>query len=197
MGAKVQHKKWPMMIACALLTGSLTTYALLGSYPQLLKYQAEQAQLLLKQPEADEIPTARITVLQEALYKNKQDAQLWYQLGHAYLLNDEYENALIVFDYAIRLTDTLSADHYSSKATAIYYLNKQRMSSEIDELLTLALTIDENNQTALMMLANEQFMQARYTQAIKLWVKILDTNQVGIDRVGIIHRINQAKQFVK
>lgn len=193
----MQHKKWTIMIASVLITGSLTTYALLGSYPQLRVHQAEQARQLLKRPEANEIPTARIKVLQEALYKNKQDDQLWYQLGHAYLLNGEYENALTVFDYAIRLANTLSADHYSSKATAIYYLNKQKMSDEIDELLTLALDIDENNQTALMMLANEQFMQARYTQAITLWVKILDTNQAGIDRVGIIQRINQAKQFAK
>ena len=58
------------------------------------------------------------------------------------------------------------------------------MNAEIDSLIVEALTIDENNQTALMMLANEQFMQARYQQAITLWVKVLDSDQAGVNRIG-------------
>ncbi len=182
------------MIISVLVVGSLSSYAILGNYSQLIE---QQVPLLLKQPEANKISSARISALQKALYQDKQDAQLWYQLGHAYLLKGEYENALIVFDYAIRLTASLSADHFASKASAMYYINKQKMSNQIHEQISFALAIDENNHTALMMLANEQFMQARYGPAITLWVKILDAHQADIDRVNVIQRINQAKQFLK
>ncbi|MCP5078169.1 MAG: nitrite reductase [Psychromonas sp.] len=195
----MKRMKWPTVIGTLLITGSLATYAVIGNYPQLMKQKTEQAQLLLKQPvltDVTDIPKSRIELLQEKLYQDKQNAQLWYQLGHAYLLSAEYKNAVTVFDYSIRLTDSITSDHYASKAAAVYYSNKQQMGDEVKELISLALAIDENNQTALMMLANEQFMQARYPQAITLWVRILDSNQADLDRVAIIHRINQAKQFL-
>lgn len=192
------EKKWPVLIGTMLVTGSLATYAWLGHYPQVMAQKIAQTQQLKDQKRVpNEIRQTRISALQEELYKDKQNGQLWYQLGHAYLLNAEYENAVTVFDYAIRLTKTLNSDHYASKATALYYRNKQQMSDEINALISAALTLNANNQTALMMLANEQFMQARYKQAITLWVKVLDSNQTDTDRMGIIYRINQAKQFIK
>jgi len=194
----MENIKWPIFISTVLVTGSLATYAWLGNYNQLRAVNNEPITAINKTKESPKKTSVRrIEALQAALYKNKQDAELWYQLGHAYLLNDEYENAVIVFDYALRLTARLSSDHYASKAVALYYVNKQKMNEEIDTLVKKALEIDENNQTALMMSANELFMQAHYQQAITLWVKILDSNQSGINRVAIIHRINQAKQFLK
>ncbi|WP_022942168.1 TPR domain-containing protein [Psychromonas hadalis] len=189
--------KWPILLSSVLMVGSLSGYAWLGSYPKLLNQNKEQVAPFFESLSPQEIRSTRITALQEKLYQDKQNGQLWYQLGHAYLLNGEYKKAVTVFDYAIRLTDAISSDHYASKATALYYHNKQQMGNEINDLIASALAIDENNQTALMMLANEQFMQARYQQAINLWVKILDSDQAGLDRVGIIHRINQAKLFLR
>ena len=192
------YKKWPILISTLLITGSLGTYAWLGSYDQLIAEPSDLKTALTIAPQSPtELRTARIEALQEQLYQDKQNGLLWYQLGHAYLLDAQYENAVTVFDYAIRLTKPLTSDHYSSKAMALYHTNKQQMNTEIDTLVAQALIIDENNQTALMMLANEQFMQARYQQAITLWVKVLDSEQAGVNRVGIIHRINQAKQFLK
>lgn len=188
--------RWPILLSFVLIVGSLGTYAWLGSYPQLLAQKNNQIAPLLETLSPHERRTARITALQEKLYQDKQNGQLWYQLGHAYLLNGEYESALTVFDYAIRLTTPISSDHYASKAVALYYQSKQQMTDQVNDLIALALAIDENNQTVLMMLANDQFMQARYQKAINLWVKILDSDQAGLDRVGIIQRINQAKQFL-
>lgn len=194
----MKNAQWPILISTVLVTGSLATYAWLGNYNQLQAVKSgpitdiNQTQAPPKTSSA-----SRIEMLQAALYENKQSAGLWYQLGHAYLLNNEYESAVIVFDYALRLTSNISSDHYASKAMALYYVNKQKMNQEIDSLVEKALEIDGNNQTALMMSANEQFMQARYQQAITLWVKVLDSNQSGINREAIIQRINQARQFLK
>jgi cytochrome c-type biogenesis protein CcmH/NrfG len=197
MWNNMTNKKWPILISTLIVAGSLGTYAYMGSYKQVIAQQSSENAIAIQvQQSAQELRIARIDALQEQLYKDKQNGLLWYQLGHAYLLNAEYENAVTVFEYAIRLTQPLTSDHFSSKASALYYANKQQMNSEINTLITQALKIDENNQTALMMLANEQFMQRRYQQAITLWVKVLDSEQAGVNRESIIHRINQAKQFL-
>lgn len=194
----MKNIKWPIFISTVLVASSLATYVWLGNYHQLRAVNNEPILAINRiQKSSQTIREGRIEALQAELYKDKQNSELWYQLGHAYLLNDEYKNAAIVFDYAIRLTTSKSSDHYASKAMALYYVNKQKMNEEIKTLVEKALEIDPHNQTALMMSANEQFMQARYQQAITLWVKILDSNQSGINRVAIIHRINQAKQFLK
>jgi len=190
-------KRWMILIGGGLISGTLATYLWLGNYALLADQKTEQAKQSMTPKTASEISQTRIEALQEKLYQDKQNGQLWYQLGHAYLLNGEYENALTVFDYAIRLSKHLTSDHYASKAVALYHLNKQHITEEVDGLMNLALSMDKNNQTVLMMRANEQFMQARYQGAINLWVQILDSQQVDIDRVGIIQRINQAKQFMK
>jgi len=190
-------KRWMMLIGGVLISGTLATYLWLGNYALLADQKTEQSKQFMAPKTASEISQTRIEALQEKLYQDKQNGQLWYQLGHAYLLNGEYENALTVFDYAIRLSKHLTSDHYASKAVALYHLNKQHITEEVDGLMNLALSMDKNNQTVLMMRANEQFMQARYQGAIDLWVQILDSQQADIDRVGIIQRINQAKQFMK
>jgi len=190
-------KRWAITIGSVLICCSLASYAWLGNYALLKQQSTTQAQQLSKPSTANEVRQTRITALQEKLYQDKQNGQLWYQLGHAYLLNGEYENALTVFDYAIRLSKPLTSDHYAAKAVALYHLNKQQITAEVDALLTLALSMDANNQSVLMMRANAQFMRARYQNAIDLWVQILDSQQVDTDRVAIIRRINQAKQFIK
>lgn len=194
----MKRMKWPAVITTLLITGSLATYAVIGNYPQLITQQTEQAQLLLKQSNnsGTEVSTPRIIALQNKLHQDKHNAQLWYQLGHAYLLNAQYKHAVTVFDYSIRIVNVITSEHYSSKATALYYTHFQEMDDQINDLLSLALALDENNQTALMMLANEQFTQSRYPQAITLWVKVLEANHKNIDRAAIHQRIKQAEQFL-
>lgn len=187
---------WTPLISSALLVGSLGGYYLLSDYQHLATKQAVIAAAPFEQLSAAEISDKRILALQDKLYADKQNDKLWFQLGNAYMYNGEYDDALLVFDYSIRLTPEVTATHYSAKASALYYAQGQHLTAEVQSLIDQALALEPNNQTALMMLASNEFMNVRYQQAIDLWVQLLDSDQPGLDRAAIINSINQAKQLI-
>jgi len=188
---------WNPLIASVLIAGSLGGYYLLSDYQRVETRQAELSAAPFKELSVLEISDKRISALQDKLYDDKQNATLWFQLGNAYMYNGEYDNAALVFNYSIRLTANPTAIQYSAKASALYYASGQHLTADVQRLLDQTLTLDPNNQTALMMLAANEFMNVRYQQAIDLWVQLLDSEQEGLDRVSIINSINQAKQFIK
>lgn len=188
---------WTPFIASVLIVGSAGSYYLLSDYKHLETQKALSSAAPFAQLSASEVSDKRILSLQEKLYGDKQNAKLWFQLGNAYMYNGEYDNAVLVFGYSIRLTEAPIATYYAAKASALYYANGQHLTVEVQALLDQALLLEPNNQTALMMLASNEFMNVRYQQAIDLWVQLLDSDQEGLDRVAIINSINQAKQFIK
>jgi len=133
--------------------------------------------------------------LQSKLRVDRNNADLWFQLGLGYLEYSEFENANTCFGYVLRLTDDPSPTVYAAKATALYYLSSQRITEEVDHLLKIALSKDRLNGTALMLIANDHFISFRYEKAIMIWQKILDSERQGIDRIAIINLINRAKEF--
>ncbi|MDB1123753.1 nitrite reductase [Vibrio algarum] len=133
--------------------------------------------------------------IQDKLREDKNNADLWFQLGQGYFANGEFDNANTCFDYVIRLTDEPSSTVFAAKATAQYYISSQRMTDEVMELLDIALSKDRLNDTALMLIANDHFISFRYDQAIETWQKVLDSERQGIDRVTIINSINKTQQL--
>lgn len=134
-----------------------------------------------------------IVEIQDKLREDKNNADLWFQLGQGYFANGEFTNADTCFGYVLRLTDEPSSTIYAAKATALYYLSSQRMTKEVNELLDIALSKDQLNDTALMLIANDHFISFRYDDAIKTWQKVLDSERQGIDRVAIINSINRTQ----
>ncbi|MBW3694794.1 tetratricopeptide repeat protein [Vibrio sp. T187] len=134
--------------------------------------------------------------LQQSLREDPNQGDVWFQLGNVYLAKGEFQAALTSFDYSMRLAKSVSANQYAAKATALYYLQSQTISSNVETLLNDALILDPNNETALMLIASDHFISFRYQLAIDAWTKILDSNRQGIDRVSVIHSINRAKQML-
>ncbi|KOO12056.1 nitrite reductase, partial [Vibrio xuii] len=56
---------------------------------------------------------------------------------------------------------------------------------------------DSANLTSLSLIANDHFVSSRYQQAIDVWTQMLDSQHRDLDRVSIIHSLNQAKQLLK
>lgn len=134
--------------------------------------------------------------LQSKLEQDPNQAEIWFKLGSVYLEQGEFLAAVTSYDYAIRLENTPVARLFAAKATALYYANKQLMGEEVTSLLDRSLELDPNDRTALMLIASDHFISMRYQQAIDVWTQLLDSNQQGLDRVSIIHSINQAKQML-
>ncbi|WP_299132341.1 tetratricopeptide repeat protein [uncultured Vibrio sp.] len=135
--------------------------------------------------------------LQQSLKQDPNQSDLWFKLGGVYMQKGEFDAAFTCYDYAIRLDPQAPSGLYAAKATALYYLSSQAMSADVNKLLEQSMDLDPNDRTALMLIATDHFISMRYQQAIDAWTQILDSNQKGIDRVSIIHSINQAKQMIR
>lgn len=174
---------------------SLAVFAVLGT--GILWYLMKQD---LPQPDPSESQPVTFanyqSELQSKLEQDPNQAELWFKLGSVYLEQGEFAAAVTSYDYAIRLERTPVARLFAAKATALYYANKQSMGEEVNALLKRSLELDPNDRTALMLIASDHFISMRYEQAIEVWTQLLDSNQQGLDRVSIIHSINQAKQML-
>lgn len=147
----------------------------------------------------DELPLTHqqwMESLQSQLKQDPNQSELWFQLGHGYLDNQEFSSALTCFDYAIRLSDKPSANQLAAKATSLYYVRKQMMTQEVVTLLQQSLEMEPDNLTALTLIANDHFISFRYQKAINTWTQILDSNPSGLDRRAIIKSLNKAKQML-
>lgn len=141
-------------------------------------------------------PSDWMNSLQDKLKQDPNQGELWFQLGHGYMNKQEFLAALTCFDYAVRLSDNPSASQLAAKASALYYLEKQVVTEEVQALLNQALTLEPDNLTALALIAGDHFISLRYQQAIDTWTQMLDSNSTELDRVSIIHSLNQAKELL-
>lgn len=135
--------------------------------------------------------------IQDELRVDPNQEELWFQLGHGYLNQQEFQSALTCFDYAVRLSEEPTANQLSAKATALYYVHSQRMTPEVEQLLSLALSRDSTNLTALSLIASDHFISFRYAEAIDVWTQVLNSNDPNLDRESVIRSLNRAKQMVQ
>jgi formate-dependent nitrite reductase complex subunit NrfG len=150
------------------------------------------------QAEMSRMMTARdiMKEIQDQLREDPNNAELWFQLGQGYLLEGEFDGALICFDYAIQLTEPVSATQLAAKATTLYYIHQQSMTQEVSLLLEQALQVEPHNEAALSLIANDHFLSFRFQEAIDAWVLLLDSDDPNLDRVQIINSINKAKELL-
>lgn len=137
-----------------------------------------------------------IEEIQQKLTQDRNNAELWFQLGQGYFADGKFESASTCFDYAIRLAEDPSATVFAALATSEYYISSQRITDNIQKLIDIALSKDPLNDTALMLVANDHFLSFEYQKAIDIWQKILDSDRANIDRVTLINSINKTKEMI-
>ncbi|WP_010649505.1 tetratricopeptide repeat protein [Vibrio campbellii] len=184
--SKVKPAQWFGFCLLVLVVTSASFLLLRQTPPQ--RIQAEMSGMMTARDIMQEI--------QDQLSEDPNNADLWFQLGQGYLLEGELDGALICFDYAIQLTEPVSATQLAAKATTLYYIHQQSMTQEVSLLLEQALQIEPRNEAALSLIANDHFLSFRFQEAIDTWVLLLDSNDPNLDRVQIIHSINKAKELL-
>ncbi len=184
--SKLKPAQWFGFCLLVLVVTSASFLLLRQTPPQPI--QAEMSRMMTARDIMQEI--------QDQLSEDPNNAELWFQLGQGYLLEGELDGALICFDYAIQLTEPVSATQLAAKATTLYYIHQQSMTQEVSLLLEQALQIEPRNEAALSLIANDHFLSFRFQEAIDTWVLLLDSNDPNLDRVQIIHSINKAKELL-
>ncbi|EJD6539296.1 heme lyase NrfEFG subunit NrfF [Providencia rettgeri] len=130
--------------------------------------------------------------LQNDIRQSPENSELWATLGEYYLYQNSYDNALIAYYRALKYGDE-NAQIYSAIATVLYYQAGQHLTPDAHAVINKALALDNNEVTALMLVASDAFMNANYEQAIDIWQKLLDSNSSRINRSQLIEAIHMAK----
>lgn len=130
--------------------------------------------------------------LQNDIRQSPDNGELWAVLGEYYLYQNSYDNALIAYQRAIKYTGE-NAQLYSAIATVLYYQAGQHLTEEALAVINKALSLDNNEVTALMLVASDAFINANYEKAIEIWQTLLDSNNPRVNRAQLIEAIRMAK----
>jgi formate-dependent nitrite reductase complex subunit NrfG len=185
-----------MLNRSLLITGGVVTAITLGSWWWLKSPVPAAPDSSLVAPHAMEDAADPMLEIQGALRENPNDGLSWLELGKFYLFSGELESALTCFDYSRRLLPN-NADAWSGGATALYYINKQRITPDVEQALNTALSLDPDNESALTLLAADAFVNFEYAQAIEYWEQIIESDRLGVDRERLIGLIHQAEELMQ
>ncbi|AOF52676.1 nitrite reductase [Rodentibacter caecimuris] len=129
-----------------------------------------------------------ISKIQDKLRANPNNDEAWIQLGEAYVQNNEFDHALIAYANAEKLSGS-KPNILGLKATALYYQAGQRLTPEIQQLLTQALEQDKKEVSSISLLATIELEQRNYSQAKNYLQQLLDTGNAAVDRRMVIQRM--------
>ncbi|MEQ5112311.1 heme lyase NrfEFG subunit NrfF [Providencia vermicola] len=129
--------------------------------------------------------------LQNDIRQSPKNGELWAVLGEYYLYQNSYDNSLIAYHRALKYMGE-NAQLYSAIATVLYYQAGQHLTDETLAVINKALSLDNNEVTALMLIASDAFMNANYDKAIQIWQTLLDSNSPRINRAQLIEAIQMA-----
>ncbi len=185
-----------LLMFAMLLVMSGAIYWQSGRYQIVQKgeqmHQAFQVQFDLEQKEQKN--ERYILNLQDRLRQNPNDGNLWYELGQAYALNNDFTSALICYDNAQKVLGEKAAI-LGAMATADYYQHKQTLTEQAEQWIEKALALDAKESSSLLLLASNAFRNKDYTKAIDYWRKVLDSENESIDRRAVIQSIQMARQM--
>ncbi|MDU8923668.1 c-type cytochrome biogenesis protein [Pasteurellaceae bacterium LIM206] len=137
-----------------------------------------------------------ILTIQNKLRKDPNNSELWIELGQAYMLSNEFENALRSYANAEKISGTKPA-LLGLAATALYYQAGQKITPKVDELINAALAQDAKETSSLSLLASDAFLHADYAKAVQIWQQLLDTERDDLDRRSIIQSMQMAQRLAK
>lgn len=192
-------------LAKTILISLLAIFVLSSAYYwQSGRYQAVQEGISAHQAfkrQSVEHPTESkndryIISLQNQLRENPNSGDLWYELGQAYVLSNDFSSALVCYDNAQKLLGKKAAI-LGAVATALYYDNGQKMTEEINAIIEEALNLDKNESASLLLRASDGFLNNNYQQALDYWRKVLDGNNDAINRRAIIQSMEMARQMLE
>lgn len=140
--------------------------------------------------------TDYVVSVQNRLRKDPNDADAWIELGQAYVLNNEFEHALVAYGNAERLRGS-KPEILGLAATALYYQAGQKITPKVQQLIDAALQQDKHETASLSLLASEAFLKTDYERAMRYWQQLLDSGRREVDRRKIIETMQMAEHLQK
>ncbi|CNE06944.1 cytochrome C heme lyase [Yersinia mollaretii] len=187
--------RWPVGLTLVALALILLGYQHLGSYT-LVQQEA------LRQQEATRLNTMldkqsddpKLYRLQQRIRQSPDNGAGWFSLAQHYLYRNEFDDALIALQQAERLQG-VNAALDAAHATILYYQAGKMMTDEAVYWLQQSLAKEPLQYTALMLQASDQFTRGRYTEAIAIWQRLLESENSEVDRAVIIQALTLARMM--
>ena len=178
-----------LMIFLFIIANTIATYFYLG--------KSTEWQNKISIEEQKRIPSlSQIEQLIQVIKKEPDNYHAIYTLGHLYLINQQYQQAITQFNILLEKKQ-IKPYILGSKATALYYLNHQILTPEALDLIYQALKINDNAPSARLLLGINAFNQTKYEEAIQHWQKIFNNPEADFDKTLIENAIQQAKEKQK
>lgn len=140
-----------------------------------------------------------MTALLKQLYEKLQEApdniEGWSLLSRSAMNVQNYSLASEAYSQIIRMYEEQGenpAPIYGLLAQAKYYESQGVMSSDVDEVLKKALSLDANELNSIGLLAIDAFSNKRFIEAKEFWLKILKVYPEHPARASIEAGINRA-----
>ncbi|ABL98458.1 c-type cytochrome biogenesis protein CcmI [Shewanella amazonensis] len=181
---------WPVVMSVTLLGISGYMYQHLGQYENVAN--PPRAANPHEGMTAEQIMSQRVQMMEMAVQAEPDNSQAWFNLGHAYISANRFDEAVNAFDKVMALVGT-HAELLGPKATALYYKNNQQMSAEIQALVDQSLALDPQDPSTLLLVGMDSFFTANYQKAIDAWQSILSTQRTDIDRTALMNAIETAR----
>tara|TARA_B100001094_G_scaffold333211_1_gene409532 strand:- start:3110 stop:4327 length:1218 start_codon:yes stop_codon:yes gene_type:complete len=190
---KREHKPsklLPYSLSALMFIGCISFYLYLG---QGASFKASGEMLEPESSQAVKGVIAYVEELRVRLEKNPKDQDAWTQLGQFYMEFNLYEQALTTYDRLLQLSPN-NPEFMGQKATALYFVNQQSMTPEIDELIKQALNKDATQPSVHFLLAIHAYLQKDFTTALTHWQKLLNSQRTDINREAIESTMAQIRQ---
>ncbi|MCL2920047.1 c-type cytochrome biogenesis protein CcmI [Shewanella litorisediminis] len=181
---------WPVVMSVTILGISGYMYQHLGQYENVAN--PPRAANPHEGMTAEQIMSQRVQMMEMAVQAEPDNSQAWFNLGHAYISANRFDEAVNAFDKVMALVGT-HAELLGPKATALYYKNNQQMSAEIQALIDQSLSLDPQDPSTLLLVGMDSFFTANYQKAIDAWQSILATERTDIDRTALMNAIETAR----
>lgn len=185
------HRNRAILLGIIIFLLVLTYYATTQRWQAVLHHQAQPVVTSTPQKQNEDM----ILTIQRKLRENPNQGENWYELGLAYTQNNEFDHALEAYSRAVIILGR-QPQILGAAATALYYQNNQTITEQAQQWLDEALKKDPEDTTSLLLLANYAFQQENYSQAIKLWQQILDS-QRKVDRKLLIRMMDIAEEKIR
>ncbi|ABV85545.1 c-type cytochrome biogenesis protein CcmI [Shewanella pealeana] len=181
---------WPSVMTVVIVGICGYMYSTLGAYKNL------DQPMTANDPHAgqttEQIMSQRVGMMEAQAQAEPENSQLWFNLGHAYISANRYDDAIKAFDKTIDLVG-VHAELLGPKATALYYRSNQKMTPTVQALVDQALSLDPVDPSTLLLVGMDSFFTADYPKAIDAWQLILDSDRTDVDRGAIMNAIDSAK----
>ncbi|MCK8047252.1 c-type cytochrome biogenesis protein CcmI [Shewanella sp. 1CM18E] len=181
---------WPSLMSAVVIGICGYMYSTLGAYKNL------DQPMTANDPHAgqttEQIMSQRVQMMEAQAQSEPENSQLWFNLGHAYISANRYDDAIKAFDKTMDLVG-VHAELLGPKATALYYRSNQQMTPAVQDLVDQALALDAEDPSTLLLVGMDSFFTADYPKAIDAWQLILDSDRTDVDRGAIMNAIDSAK----